>query len=729
MNISNVSRRHFLTTSATFVLGAAIPSWSVHPNPSNRPIFSPNLWVGIDPDGTVTVTSHRTEMGQGIRTAIAQIVADELEADWAKVQVIQSPGDKIYGDQNTDGSQSIRLFFDILRTAGASAKSMLTTAAADKWNVPVSEIQAKNHQVIHNKTGRNYSYGELAEDASKLPVPETVVTKDRKDFRFIGKGMQHVDAKDIARGQAHYGADIKLPNMAVAVIVRCPHLGCSVKTVSISPEAESNKAFIGLEKIDPTPGAPLFLPVGGVAVIAEDTYNAMKIAETLEIIWSDTPNDIVTTPAFTEALRNAVHQPGKVVHESGTTDAIFATNTPTVEATYETPFYSHAPMEPPTALADVQGDKVLVRAPVQDPQSTRGLVAQWMETDESNVTVLPTLLGGAFGRKSKPDYVLEAVELSKRLKRPIRVQWSRENDIHHDYFHAASAQFMKATLGDDGKPNAWLQRTAFPTITTTFSDQALDPAEWELEMGFTNTPYQLANQRFEATGLKPGVRVGWMRSVCNIFHSFSANSFVDELANAANADPINYRFSLWPEKGILSVPGMQPPEGHGLDIGRMRDVLGRVRKLSRWDEPREPGVGLGVAIHHSFRSYVATVIEVRASNTSYTVDNAYVVLDCGTHINTDTCVAQMEGAVIFGLSLAQQTEITMSDGSVDQSNFDDYPVLRMPQGPTTLVEIVESDALPAGVGEPGVPPVAPALVNAIFAATGKRIRKLPIQLT
>ena len=207
-------------------------------------------------------------MGQGIRTAIAQIVADELEADWAKVQVIQSPGDKIYGDQNTDGSQSIRLFFDILRTAGASAKSMLTTAAADKWNVPVSEIQAKNHQVIHNKTGRSYTYGELAEDASKLPVPETVVTKDRKDFRFIGKGMQHVDAKDIARGQAHYGADIKLPNMAVAVIVRCPHLGCSVKTVSISPEAESNKAFIGLEKIDPTPGAPLFLPVGGVAVIA-----------------------------------------------------------------------------------------------------------------------------------------------------------------------------------------------------------------------------------------------------------------------------------------------------------------------------------------------------------------------------------------------------------------------------------------------------------------------------
>ncbi|HAO54997.1 MAG TPA: twin-arginine translocation pathway signal protein, partial [Gammaproteobacteria bacterium] len=389
----------------------------------------------------------------------------------------------------------------------------------------------------------------------------------------------------------------------------------------------------------------------------------------------------------------------------------------------------HAPMEPPTALADVQGDKVLVRAPVQDPQSTRGLVAQWMETDESNITVLPTLLGGAFGRKSKPDYVLEAVELSKRLKRPVRVQWSRENDIHHDYFHAASAQFMKATLGDDGKPNAWLQRTAFPTITTTFSDQALDPAEWELEMGFTNTPYQTANQRFEATGLKPGVRVGWMRSVCNIFHSFSANSFVDELANAANADPIDYRFSLWPEKGILSVPGMQPPEGHGLDIGRMRDVLDRVRKLSRWDEPREPGVGLGVAIHHSFRSYVATVIEVRASNASYTVDNAYVVLDCGTHINTDTCVAQMEGAVIFGLSLAQQTEITMSDGSVDQSNFDDYPVLRMPQGPATLVEIVESDALPAGVGEPGVPPVAPALVNAIFAVTGKRIRKLPIQLT
>jgi isoquinoline 1-oxidoreductase beta subunit len=376
----------------------------------------------------------------------------------------------------------------------------------------------------------------------------------------------------------------------------------------------------------------------------------------------------------------------------------------------------------------VTKDQCEVWAPVQDPQSTRGLVARWLGFELDQVTINVTLLGGAFGRKSKPDFVLEAVELAKRLRRPVRVQWLREDDIRHDFYHAASVQYHKALLDADGHPSAWLQRTAFPSITTTFSDQAVNPAPWELEMGFSNLPYRTPHQRFEYQGVRPGVRVGWMRSVCNVFHAFAANSFVDELAHAAGQDPIDYRLALLPSDAeAFAVPGMQAPQGHALDRSRLVNVTRRVRSLARWDEPRGPNRGLGFAVHHSFRSYVAMVVDVESTSAGHKVHDAFVVLDCGTFINPDTCRAQMEGAVVFGLSLALMGKMTVADGAVEQSNFHDYPMLRMPDCPDIHVELIESDALPAGVGEPGVPPVAPALTNAIYAASGKRIRTLPIR--
>ena len=381
------------------------------------------------------------------------------------------------------------------------------------------------------------------------------------------------------------------------------------------------------------------------------------------------------------------------------------------------------------AIADVSGGMCVVHGPFQDPQSARGLVAGWLGYEPENVTVTPTLLGGAFGRKSKPDFGLEAVELSKRLGRPIRVQWSREDDIRHDYFHASSAQYHRAAIDERGHPKAWLERTAFPSITTVFNGAATMPADWELEMGFSNLPYTVENQRMEFAGLRPGVRVGWMRSVCNIFHAFSANVFADEMAASAGRDPIEHRLEILPSSGVLKVPGMQPPEGHGLDVGRLRHVIERVQALSEWDRPRPEGTGLGFAVHHSFRSYVATVLEASVVNGTPKVSNAYVVLDCGTYVNEDTCVAQMEGAVVFGLSLALHGKIDMADGVVAQSNFHDYPLLRMSEAPATSVELVPAQGrLPAGVGEPGVPPVAPALVNALFAATGTRHRSLPIKV-
>ena len=419
---------------------------------------------------------------------------------------------------------------------------------------------------------------------------------------------------------------------------------------------------------------------------------------------------------------------GERLFDSGDVDAALEGEGADVEALYETPFLAHAPMEPHVALASVAQGRCEVWAPVQDPQSTRGLVAGWLGLDQANVTIHVTLLGGAFGRKSKPDFVLEAVELSKRLERPVRVTWTREDDIGHDFFHAASAQYHRAKLDAEGRPAAWLQRTAFPSILTTFNGAAEQPADWELEMGFSNMPYRVENQRYEYTGIQPGVRMGWLRSVCNIFHSFSSNIFIDELAATAGRDPIDYRLELLGPSGVLDVPGMQPPEGHGLDLARLRHVIERARTVSDWDVARAAGHGLGFAVHHSFRSYVAAVMEVSSDGAGVSVDKAHVVLDCGTYINPDTCVAQMEGAVVFGLSLALHGEITMRDGRVDQNNFDGYPVLRMAESPEVVVELVPSEALPAGVGEPGVPPIAPALVNAVYAATGVRHRSLPIKV-
>ncbi len=737
---SEPSRRHFLGISGVFVLGTCLPACTPQ-QPQLRPrpqpqlklkppaTFEPNLFLALEPDGTARVVAHRSEMGQGIRTALAQIVADELDADWSRVKVEQGQGDAKYGDQNTDGSRSILLNYDRLRIAGATARLMLRQAAANVWKVPVEEVSTENHEAIHAATGRSLGYGELAGEAAALSVPENVPQKSIAEHRYIGKDAVHVDAGDIARGKGTYGADYRLPNMATAVVVRCPWLGGGVKSIVNKPTAKPG--LVGIEILDPSaPAGPVFNPVGGAAVVAEDTWTAIRIARDLDIEWTDSENRGFSSEALRRSLREAARQPGTPVPnaEKGDVDAAFAAGGRKLSATYETPFLAHAPMEPPVAVADVSGDRCMVHAPLQDPQSARNLIAQWLQFPLENVSVTPTLLGGAFGRKSKPDFALEAVELSKRLQRPVRVQWLREDDIGHDYFHAASAQYHRAVINRRGHPTAWLQRTAFPSITTVFAPQTSMPAGWELEMGFSNLPYRVENQRMESTGIRPGVRIGWLRSVCNIFHAFSANVFADEMAAAAGRDPIEHRLDILAEGGKLTVPGMQPPADHELDIGRLRHVIEQVRTLSEWDRPRREGTGLGFAVHHSFRSYVATVLEVSMANGRPKVSNAYVVLDCGTYINPDTCRAQMEGAVVFGLSLALHGNITMREGTVMQSNFHDYPLLRIAEAPATKVHLVPAQGrLPAGVGEPGVPPVAPALVNALFAATGKRHRTLPIK--
>ena len=725
--LSNLSRRNFLVSSGALVVGSYAYTSGFSPVYANAVrTLSPSVYVAVGSDGIVTVTCHRSEMGQGIKTAVAQVVCEELEADWAKVVVAQAEGDAKYGDQNTDGSRSIKNFFVPLRNAGAAAREMLVQAAADSWGVDVTECEARDHAVHHAASSRSASYGELTDAASLLDVPSSPALKSRDNWKHIGKSRVHVDAKDVATGNATYGADVTLPNMAIAVMVHAPVLGSSPGEVKVPDSVKENSRFIGIETIDATPGPIGFNPVGSVAIIAEDTYTGIKIADELEINWSDSPNQNFDSDAFQQELRNAVENPGRSWHDVGDANGALDEADHKIEAVYETPFLSHAPMEPPSAIANVVGDTVEVLAPVQDPQTTRNTIVGATNFTLENVKVTPTLLGGAFGRKSKPDFVLEAVELSRRLKRPIRVQWRRENDLQYDYFHAPSVQRYEATLGENGMPTAWRQRTAFPSIMSTVAaPNMVEPANWELDMGFTNTPYRCENQSIEAAGLKAGVRIGWLRSVCNIFHAFGANVFVDELAEQAGMDPIDYRLAMW--DGMDVVTGAIPSEpGHEFKIERLRNVLRKVRKNADWDRKIGEGRALGVAVHHSFLSYVATVLEVDSSDPNYKVTNAHVVLDCGTYVNSDTCAAQMEGAVVFGLSAAQRAKLTFKNGTIQENNFDGYLIARMPDAPSISVELVDSDQLPAGVGEPGVPPVAPALSNAIYKAGGGRRRSLPL---
>ena len=561
-------------------------------------------------------------------------------------------------------------------------------------------------------------------------MPRNAPLKSEAEHRYIGKPTIHVDAADIAQGKGTFGADYRLPNMATAVIVRCPWLGGGVKKIANKPAGVPG--LIGIEILDPAPSAgPVFSPLGGAAVVAEDTWTAIRIARELDIEWTTSPNQAFASDDLRGSLREALTRPGGLVpgSDKGDIDEAFEAGGNVLEASYETPFLAHAPMEPPVAVAEVADGRCVVHAPVQDPQSARGLIAGHLGIGLDKVSVTPTLLGGAFGRKSKPDFAVEAVELSKRLKRPVRVQWLREDDIRHDYFHAASAQYHRAIIDEAGRPSAWLQRTAFPSITSVFAAQASQPAAWELEMGFSNLPYQVDHQRMEFTGIRPGVRIGWLRSVLQHLprllgqrirrrdgHGRRARSH-----RASARHPRRRRQAETPGPAARCRDTSSTSAACAMSLnGYATCPTGQSPVPKAWGLASRSTTASTPTLPRSWRPASKTV--------GPRVSNAYVVLDCGTYVNPDTCRAQMEGAVVFGLSLALYGDIAMKEGAVVQSNFHDYPMLRMPEVPFTTVELVPSQGRPpAGVGEPGVPPVAPALSNAIFAATGTRHRKLPIR--
>ena len=750
--LTNVSRRQFLGTSlGAFVLAAGLSSTAEaadEPKKYGRDGMpngwtdSPLTFVSIADDGTVTIVCHRSEMGQGVRTGMPMIVADELEADWKRVRVAQAPGDeKKYGNQDTDGSRSTRHFFDPMRRCGAAARMMLESAAAKQWNVPVSEVAAKNHEVVHKPSGKKLGYGALAKAAANEPVParETLRLKDPKDFRYIGKGnLKLVDAPDIVTGKAKYGIDTRLDGMLYAVVARPPVLGGKVASVDDSA-ALKVPGVVKVVQIEGSPAPPFFNPLGGVAVIGRNTWAAMQGRQALKITWDDGPNASYDSTAYRASLEASARKPAKVVRNDGDYAAAAAKAAKRLEAEYYMPHLAHATMEPPAATARVTGSKCEVWGCFQSPQATKDLVAKRLGISPDDVTVNVTLLGGGFGRKSKPDFGIEAAVLSKAVDgKPVKVTWTRDDDLHNSYYHTVSVEHLEAGVDAQGKPVAWLHRTAAPTIFSTFNPEAKNEAPLELAMGVINVPFAIPNIRIENPEAVAHTRIGWFRSVSNIPHAFAVQSFVAEMASAAGRDPKDFLLEVIGPTRLVS-PEMlgdtwnhgESPERYPVDTGRLKRVIELVARESGWGRKLPKGSGLGIAGHYSFVSYVAAVVEASVDSKGVvTIPRIDIAVDCGATVNPDRVRAQMEGAAIMGIGVTLG-EISYKAGRVEQNNFDTYQVARMKETPRVVrVHIVPGGdySMPmGGVGEPGVPPIPPALCNAIFAATGKRIRQLPIR--
>lgn len=742
--IKNVSRRGFLKlagiSSGGFVLGMSLPITQVLAGTKNTlaAAHELNFFVSITSDGLVDLVCHRSEMGQGIRTSVPQIIAEELGADWDKINVVQAQADKKYGSQGTAGSASIRNHFTSIRQMGAIARDMLEQAAATIWQVDKSQLQAKNHHVVHNTTGQKISFGELAKHAAKLTPPkaEQVKLKAIADFSLIGKDVKLTDLDDIVAGKAQYAQDIQLPNMLIATIVRPPVVGGKVLSFDAT-EAKKVKGVVDVVALKPR-GIPVTTnPLSGVAVLATNTWAALEGRKKLTVKWQLGDKQHHDSNAFRGELVKEVNKQGEKVASKGDVYNHHYDESKTLEATYSVPYIHHAPMETPAATAVVTGDKCTIWAGTQNPQWAKNKVAQELglaKEDHDNIELNVTLMGGAFGRKSKADFIVEAVELAKISKRPVKVIWSREDDIQHGFYHSISANYHKAELTADGSADYWLSRNAYPPIGWLWNADAKMPSDFQLGLGFGDLPFELDNLSIEKHAADSFVRPGWVRSVACINNGFALGSFVDELSVKANISPRQMWLNL-----LGSDRQVNPKDNgfnygnydldikeHPLDTKRMKHLINLISDKANVEEKLPENQGWGISFLRSFGTFVAAATRVEVVNNKVNVLEMHTAVDCGIVVTPDRVQAQMEGAMLFGLSIALMNEISVKDGQVVQSNFHDYPVARINQAPEMHVHIVESDAPPGGIGEPGVPPVAPSITNAIYHASKIRIRDLPV---
>lgn len=743
-NIFIPSRRDFLkiTTLASggFLLGVNFQC----SGPKGETLtFAPNAFLSISSENEVTIIAHRSEMGTGIRTSLPMIVADELGADWNKVKIVQGEGDEEkYGDQNTDGSYSVRMFYEPMRKAGATARQMLITAAAEKWGVKPAECQTENGMVIHTQSNKKIKFGDLVDRLSgmQVPAPESIELKDFSSYKLIGKDVPIYDAKDITTGKAVFGADKDLPNLQIAVIRRSPVLGAKI----VSFNDAKALAIPGVNKVVKLEGAgnhPGFdKPLEGLAVIADNTWAAIKGRELLDIEWEMGDNQNFNSAVQHEEMLKSTLKNGKVRWERGKFNAAEKSAGKVLERTYLAPFYAHATIEPPVATAHFKEDgKCEIWAPTQHPQWAREAVADALKIELNDVKMNITLLGRGFGRKSKPDFVVEAALLSRAAKSPVRVQWTRDDDLHHDFYHGHSAQRIKATFDKNNNLSGWNHHTVFPAIDATGNSEELHPSDGEMALGCTDFPYDVPNIRIESHESKAHTRIGWLRSVSNIHHSFAINCMMDEIAEARGIDPVKQALQLLGHESETTFKVElaaeysnygEKIEEYPWDTGRMINVIQKVAQETNWEKMLSEGNAVGFAAHKSFLTYVACVVKLEKDNKGkLIIPEVHYAVDCGIGVNKDRIRSQFEGGAQFATSLAMTSAISFENGRVQQNNFDGYQIIRMPQSPKKiLVHIVESMERPTGVGEPPVPPYIPALCNAVYRMTGKRIYQLPFKV-
>ena len=706
---TSVTRREFLETTgvvgAGLLLGFHLPAGGRFGTAAaGAAPFAPNAWLRLGTDESVLVIVDRSEMGQGVTTALPMLLAEELDADWSKVRIEFAPADKAYanplfGMQGTGGSTSVRAAWQPLRKAGAAARDMLVSAAAQTWGVDKAECRAERGAVIHGPSRRRLSYGRLVAKAATLPVPQDVPLKEPKDWRILGTRVRRLDTPPKVDGTAEFGIDVKVPGMLVAVIARSPVRGGAVASF----DAAKARAVPGVRQVVQVSS--------GVAVVADGYWPAKQGRDALAVTWNEGPNAQLTSASISQLLAQSADHAGAVArHDGSDPEAALAAAATRYDAAYELPFLAHATMEPMNCTAHVRADGVDVWAPTQFQTGAQGLGAKIGGVAPEQVTVHTTYLGGGFGRRFELDFIQEALETSKAVGAPVKVIWSREDDTQQDQYRPACYHRLRAGLDAAGQPVAWTHRIVAPSIMArVFPNLVKNGIDGEAVEGGVGMPYTVPNVHVEYLMPDTGIPVGFWRSVNNSFNAFVVESFVDELAHAAKRDPYEYRRDL-----LTKAP-------------RHLGVLNLAAQQAGWGAPLAAGRSRGIAVWKSFETHVAQVAEISIdSDGTVRVHRVVCAVDCGPVVNPDIVEAQMQSAIVYGLTAALWGEITIDRGRVTQSNFNNYRVLRLAEMPRVEVHIVPSSESQGGVGEPGTPPIAPAVCNAIYAATGKRLRKLPI---